>query len=273
MVRGTMSDTPTFKGFPAIEANYTMCPNMFFDRIVGFFEPCVVNVVAILIRETLGWRNQHTGTRKIEAEVALSTFVRHGMSQESARKGLRLATEAGLIIRTEPPSPKDPARYALRWEDPATQKQAIKEERQAFRARRTKAGGLRDRFSKQEAMPKQMAKPRVPEIRVPDSSTLEFRVPDSAPPSNKGVLNKSSPEKKQSFKKGSASLARQEADVLGGLAPAEWAALEVEARARVIAENRNPVRALAQQGKAMERVRAMMRTLLAEKVGVSGVTA
>ena len=135
-------------GFPPIESNYTMCPNMFFDRVVGYYEPCVVNVVAILIRETLGWLNQHTGARKIEAELPLSAFVRHGMSQESARKGLRLAAAAGLILKTEQASPKDPARYALRWEDPKTQQQAIKDERRAFQAKRTRSGGLKDTFSR-----------------------------------------------------------------------------------------------------------------------------
>ena len=179
-------------GFPPIESNYTMCPNMFFDRVVGFYEPCVVNVVAILIRETLGWLNQHTGTRKVEAELPLSAFVKHGMSQESARKGLKLAAEAGLILKTEQASPKDPARYALRWEDPKTQQQAIKDDRRAFQAKWTRAGGLRDTLSKRD----------VPQNRVIKSSTLksssqEVRVLDFTPPPNKGILKKSYPEKKE----------------------------------------------------------------------------
>ena len=184
------------QGFPPIESNYTMCPNMFFDRVVGFYEPCVVNVVAILIRETLGWLNQHTGTRKVEAELPLSAFVKHGMSQESARKGLRLAAEAGLILKTEQASPKDPARYALRWEDPKTQQQAIKDERRAFQAKRTRAGGLRDTLSKRDA-----PQNRVLKSSTPISSSQEVRVLEIAPPLNKVILKKSSPEKKKEGEK------------------------------------------------------------------------
>jgi len=64
----------------------------------------------------------------------------------------------------------------------------------------------------------------------------------------------------------SASLFSEEVpDVLDALLPDQWAALEAKARARVVAENRDPVRALAQKGKALERVRAMMRQMLREK--------
>lgn len=54
-------------------------------------------------------------------------------------------------------------------------------------------------------------------------------------------------------------------DVLDKLLPDQWTELEAKARERVIAENRDPVRALAQKGKAFERVRAMMRQILREQ--------
>ena len=54
-------------------------------------------------------------------------------------------------------------------------------------------------------------------------------------------------------------------DILDKLLPAQWTELEAKARARVIAENRDPIRALAQKGKAFERVRAMMRQILREQ--------
>jgi hypothetical protein len=64
----------------------------------------------------------------------------------------------------------------------------------------------------------------------------------------------------------SASLFSEEVqDVLNKLLPDQWAALEAKARARVIMENRDPIRALAQKGKAFERVRAMMRQMLREQ--------
>jgi len=249
-----MNEQLGFGGFPPLDANYTMCPNVFFDRIVGFHEPCVVNVVAILIRETLGWLNQHGRGRKIEAELPLSTFVKHGLSQETARKGLRLAAAAGFIIKTEVPSPKDPARYALRWEDPKVQKDAIKEERRALQARRTKSGGLRDNFTKKTVL----------KSRVLKSSTLKSRVLDFSTPINKESLNKSSPEKKEESSKGLTSSSGEEPDILDSLPADQWATLEAEARAQVIAETADPVRQLAKDGKAWTSVKPMMRKLLTE---------
>ena len=249
-----MNEPLGFGGFPPLDANYTMCPNVFFDRIVGFHEPCVVNVVAILIRETLGWLNQHGRGRKIEAELPLSTFVKHGLSQETARKGLRLAAAAGFIIKTEVPSPKDPARYALRWEDPKVQKDAIKEERRALQARRTKSGGLRDNFTKKTVL----------KSRVLKSSTLKSRVLKSSTPINKESLNKSSPEKKEESLKGLTSSSGEEPDILDSLSEDQWAPLEAAARIRVIAETADPVRKLAKDGKAWTSVKPMMRKLLME---------
>jgi len=248
-----------FGGFPPLDANYTMCPNVFFDRIVGFHEPCVVNVVAILIRETLGWLNQHGRGRKIEAELPLSTFVKHGLSQETARKGLRLAAAAGFIIKTEVPSPKDPARYALRWEDPKVQKDAIKEERRALQARRTKSGGLRDNFTKKTVLKSRVLKSSTLKSRVLKSRVLKSRVLKS-----KESLNRSSPEKKEESSKGLTSSLGKEPDILDSLPADQWAPLEAEARSRVIAETADPVRQLAKDGKAWTSVKPMMRKLLTE---------
>lgn len=54
-------------------------------------------------------------------------------------------------------------------------------------------------------------------------------------------------------------------DALDALPVEEWAALEAEARARVIAENADPVRRLAREGKAWTSVRPMMRKLLGSR--------
>ena len=54
-------------------------------------------------------------------------------------------------------------------------------------------------------------------------------------------------------------------DILDELLPDQWTDLEAKARTRVIAENRDPIRALAQKGKASERVRAMMRQISREQ--------
>ena len=57
----------------------------------------------------------------------------------------------------------------------------------------------------------------------------------------------------------------QDADVLESIPPDQWAALEAEARARVIAETTEPVRQLAKEGKAWTSVKPMMRKILAER--------
>ena len=58
------------------------------------------------------------------------------------------------------------------------------------------------------------------------------------------------------------SLFQKEPDILGSLPADQWAALEAEARARVIAETADPVRKLAKDGKAWTSVKPMMRKLL-----------
>lgn len=249
----------TFPGFRALSANFTATPNQFFDRVVGHYHPCVVTVVAVLIRSTLGWADPDTGERRQEAELALSAFVRPELSESSARKGLAQAIEAGFIVCTMEPTNKQPARYALRWEDPAQQRRAIAQQRRAH-------GPVRRRGVPVQAPKWRKAPPRGVTV-APLTDTPQTPTPlTDAPPNSKGILNKSSPKKKQGFKEGLASPGREDGpDALGRLSPAEWAALEAEARARVIAENGNPIRELAQKGKAMERVKAMMRKILAEK--------
>ena len=63
----------------------------------------------------------------------------------------------------------------------------------------------------------------------------------------------------------SASLFEEpEGDTLERLGAEEFAALEVEARARVIADMREPIRTLARQGKAVSDVKRMMRKIIGE---------
>ena len=59
----------------------------------------------------------------------------------------------------------------------------------------------------------------------------------------------------------------QSGDVLGRLSAAEFTALEAEARARVIADMREPIRTLARQGKAVSDVKQMMRKIIGEHKG------
>jgi len=127
-----------FKGFRSLKANFTATPNQYFDKVVGHCHPCVERVVAILIRSTLGWEDPDTGERRLEAELALSDFVRPELSRNSARTGIAGAIEMGFLIETMPATNHAPARYALRWEDAPAQTQAIGRQRKAHGSSRRK---------------------------------------------------------------------------------------------------------------------------------------
>ncbi len=242
-----------FAGFRSLKANFTTTPNQYFDRVVGHYHPCVERVVAILVRSTLGWEDPDTGERRLEAELALKDFIRPELSESSARTGIAGAIEAGFIIQTMPATNKQPARYALRWVDATAQKEAI--------TRQRKAHGITRRHGAPVMDPKW--KSRGVTVRP-----LSVRGVTVTPPKESESEIKSSSEKKRSFKKGLASPSGkvvEDADVLATLPKEQWATLEAEARARVIAEYVDPVRKLAREGKAWTTVRPMMRKILAEK--------
>lgn len=184
-----------FPGFKPLSANFTQCPNQFFDRVVGHYQSCVVTVVAILIRSTLGWEDPDTGERRVEAELSLSAFVRPELSETSARKGIAGAIEAGFIVQTAKPTNKQAARYALRWDDAEQQSRAIEKQRKTHGplVRR----GVKTAPHKWEGKAKETTKSRGVDSRPLDSRPLESRPLESTPPIYKGVLKKSSSEKKE----------------------------------------------------------------------------
>lgn len=120
-----------FNGFRSLSANFTPTPNQFFDEVLGHYPYCVVAVVGILIRSTLGWEDPDTGERRIESELPLSAFIRPELSESSARRGLSEAMTARLIVRTASSSSREGARYALRWTDDEAQQRAINRARRA----------------------------------------------------------------------------------------------------------------------------------------------
>lgn len=183
-----------FPGFKPLTANFTNCPNQFFDRIVGHYQPCVVSVVAILIRSTLGWEDPDTQERRVEAELPLSRFIRPELSETSVRKGLAGAIDAGFIVQTEKPTNKQGARYALRWEDADQQSRAIQKQRNAHGPMLRR--GVKTAPHKWERTAASPTKSRGAEVRPLESRPLEVRPLESAPPIYKGVLKKSSSEKK-----------------------------------------------------------------------------
>ena len=121
--------TSFFEGFENFKSNFTPVPNEFFAKVAFQYPSCVVEVVMVLIRETLGWEDIYTGGRKVEAEIPRSRFMRYGLSEQSTRRGINGAIEAGLIRETMPATNAEPARYALRWKSDDVQNKAIEKQR------------------------------------------------------------------------------------------------------------------------------------------------
>jgi hypothetical protein len=131
MNSGREEGKQSFSGFHPLEANFTAVPNQFFDEVIGHYPYRVVAVVGILIRATLGWKDQLTGERRVEAELPLSAFVRTELSLNSARQGIRDAIDAGFIVETSDATNRYGSRYALRWADTTAQSKAITRARKA----------------------------------------------------------------------------------------------------------------------------------------------
>jgi hypothetical protein len=122
------ASNPVFTGFrqlPGGSFAFTMVPNQFLDEIVPFEKPCVVKVVCLVLRRTLGWIDQ-TGQRRQQDQVAYSEFAREmNMSTQAVADGLKIALEKGYIVRVKAGTMRDAtsgnpeaAWYGLRWLSP-----------------------------------------------------------------------------------------------------------------------------------------------------------
>ncbi|WP_395140811.1 hypothetical protein, partial [Armatimonas sp.] len=174
-----------FHGFQRLEANFTPTPNQFFDEIIrGDYPKCVIVIVAVLIRETLGWQDNVTGERRIEAELALSQITeKSALSINSARQGIREAIAAGFVIETASHDNRHGARYALRWADTERQKEAITRTRLA----------TRDRLAEVEPA---LQTDLNPDAAMPDSGGANFGAPNFGGAKFAPTKRKRSPEKK-----------------------------------------------------------------------------
>lgn len=122
------ASAPTFAGFRQLPGGgfpFTMVPNQFLDEIVPFEKPCVVKVVCLILRRTLGWIDQ-TGQRRQQDQVAYSEFAREmNMSTQAVADGLKIALDKGYIVRVKAGTMRDSASgnpeaacYSLRWHSP-----------------------------------------------------------------------------------------------------------------------------------------------------------
>lgn len=113
---------PTFSGFlrlPSGNFPFTMVPNQFLDEVVPNEKPCVVKVVCLILRRTLGWVDEK-GQRRQQEQVAYTEFAREmKMSIQAVADGVRIALEKGYIVRTKQGSSLtgEGAWYSLRWSE------------------------------------------------------------------------------------------------------------------------------------------------------------
>jgi DNA-binding Lrp family transcriptional regulator len=143
------ASSPAFTGFrqlPGGGFSFTMVPNQFLDEIVPFEKPCVVKVVCLILRRTLGWIDQ-TGQRRQQDQVAYSEFAREmNMSTQAVADGLKIALDKGYIIRVKAGTMRDAisgnpeaACYSLRWISPLPAVTPAVELSQTIRTNREKA--------------------------------------------------------------------------------------------------------------------------------------
>ena len=87
-----------FDGFKPIEGNFTMTPNQFFDVVLRE-KRCVIQVVGLVIRKTLGWQDEY-GNRKTQEAVSYKEFVVElGMSKSTVAEGVKIALAKGYLTR------------------------------------------------------------------------------------------------------------------------------------------------------------------------------
>lgn len=113
---------PVFAGFRQQSGGnfaFTMVPNQFLDEIVPYEKPCVVKVVGLILRRTLGWVDEK-GQRRQQDQVSYSEFAREmNMSLQAVADGLKIALEKGYILRVKPGAMRggtpEGAWYSLCW--------------------------------------------------------------------------------------------------------------------------------------------------------------
>lgn len=117
------ADPQRFDGFYQFSGCRTIVPNAFFDHTVKSEPLSVINVIAAVIRESVGWEDKW-GFRRQEATLSFSSLQRKtNLNRETVSIALRQAIERGHIRRVEAgefnsnPARQRPAIYALNWSE------------------------------------------------------------------------------------------------------------------------------------------------------------
>ncbi|MCA9427441.1 MAG: hypothetical protein KC994_20335 [Candidatus Omnitrophica bacterium] len=113
-----------FQGFYSRQGNRTFIPNQFFDEVIPNESLAVIKVVAAIIRNTIGWRNQF-GFQRQQVSLSVTELERKtNLSRRALRLALNKACEKNYVERVDrgffdPNAGRESraAVYRLRWSD------------------------------------------------------------------------------------------------------------------------------------------------------------
>lgn len=118
------ADPRAFSGFFGREGNRTFIPNQFFDQVIPSESLGVIKVVAAIIRNTIGWRNQF-GFQRRQVQMSVTELQRRTrLSRRALRLALNRACERNYVERVDrgffdPCAGRESraAVYRLKWAD------------------------------------------------------------------------------------------------------------------------------------------------------------
>ncbi len=119
-------DSPSrqaFQGFEPITANFLYCPNQFFDVCLPNCSRGVVRIVAYVLRQTLGWVDEHGDPINEDVTVSYDDLIQKaGVSNGAIGDAIDDAVALGFLRCTQEPKAhahNQPARngtYELCWD-------------------------------------------------------------------------------------------------------------------------------------------------------------
>jgi hypothetical protein len=117
------SDRGKFQGFALPTSNTTYTPNQFFDVCLPHCTRGCVRLVALLIRQTLGWCDENGNPQEVRHLLSWDDFQRAGISREMIRAALADAIKGHFIECVRQPSqqkagqPAISGLYELKWDN------------------------------------------------------------------------------------------------------------------------------------------------------------
>jgi hypothetical protein len=86
-----------FQGFALPTSNTTYTPNQFFDVCLPHYSRGCMRIVAMLIRQTLGWCNEDGDPQVVRHRASLADFQEAGISRDMVRSSIKEAIDGHFI--------------------------------------------------------------------------------------------------------------------------------------------------------------------------------